>query len=144
MIISSSRLIVVALSLMITIITVSSSITNFFNSFRYTTQDYNIVVQYVSKTSEKYDKLANIGGIKKVDYMNMFYDERTTYNGKNFKNSYIPIMLGLSDSEVYIKELNYKIKDLKYNEILVDEKFAEKNEINKGYILKLKFENINK
>ena len=94
MIISSSRLIVVALSLMITIITVSSSITNFFNSFRYTTQDYNIVVQYVSKTSEKYDKLANIGGIKKVDYMNMFYDERTTYNGKNFKNSYIPIMLG--------------------------------------------------
>ena len=144
MIISSSRLIVVALSLMITIITVSSSITNFFNSFRYTTQDYNIVVQYVSKTSEKYDKLANIGGIKKVDYMNMFYDERTTYNGKNFKNSYIPIMLGLSDSEVYIKELNYKIKDLKYNEILVDEKFAEKNEINKGDILKLKFENINK
>ena len=144
MIISSSRLIVVALSLMITIITVSSSITNFFNSFRYTTQDYNIVVQYVSKTSEKYDKLANIGGIKKVDYMNMFYDERTTYNGKNFKNSYIPIMLGLSDSEVYIKELNYKIKDLKYNEILVDEKFAEKNEINKGDILKFKFENINK
>lgn len=144
MLISSSRLIVISLSLMITIITISSSITNLFNSFRYITQDYDIVVQYVNKTYEKYDKLVNIDGVKEIEYINMFYDEKTTYNGKNFKNSNIPSMLGLSDSKVYIKEFDYKIKDLKYNEILVDEKFAEKNDINKGDILKFKFENINK
>lgn len=144
MIISSSRLIVVALSLMITIITVSSSTTNLFNSFRYVTQDYDIVVQYISKTAEKYDKLVNIDGVKKVEYINMFYDEKTVYNGKKFKDSNVPMMLGLSDSVVYIKEFDYKIKDLKYNEILVDEKFAEKNEINNGDILKIKFETIDK
>ena len=144
MLISSSRLIVISLSLMITIITISSSITNLFNSFRYITQDYDIVVQYVNKTYEKYDKLVNIDGVKEIEYINMFYDEKTTYNGKNFKNSNIPSMLGLSDSKVYIKEFDYKIKDLKYNEILVDEKFAGKNDINKGDILKFKFENINK
>lgn len=142
MLISSSRLIVVALSLMITIITVSSSCTELFNAFRLVTQDYDIVIQNVSKTSEKYNELINIDGVEKVDYLNVFFDEKPTYNGKTFTES--PMILGESEEVAYIKDFDYKISDLKYNEVLIDEKYAEKNEINIGDTLKIKFDTINK
>ena len=55
MIISSSRLIVVAVSLMITIITVSSSFTNMINSFKFVTEGYDIIISGVSKTADNYE-----------------------------------------------------------------------------------------
>lgn len=143
MIISSSRLVVVALSLMLTIITASNSITILFNGFRHSTEGYDIIVQNVSNNAEKYDELTKLDDILGVRYMYYFADEQTTYNnGKKF-NDY-PIFLGEDDSVDYIKELDYKVKDLKDNEALIDEKFAYKNDISVGDILKIKLDTLNK
>lgn len=143
MIVSSSRLIVVAVSLMLTIITVSSSFTNMINSFRFVTDGYDIIVSGVNKTAENYEKLKNIDGVEDVQYMYYFADENTTYNdGKKFKS--YPVMYGADKQVSYIKEYDYKIEDLKYDEILVDEKFAEKNDIEINDKLKIKFDTIKK
>ena len=143
MIISSSRLIVVAISLMIAILTVSSSFTNLFNSFRYTVADFDIFIEYLTKPVEEYHKLQEIDGVENIEYMYCYGDNHTTYNdGKKFNA--IPIILGLNESKIYIKELDYQIKDLKYNEVLIDEKIADKNHIKVDDTLKIKFETLNK
>ena len=139
MIISSSRLIVVAVSLMLTIITVSSSFTNMINSFKFVTEGYDIIIQGVSKTADNYEKLKNIDGVEEIHYLYYFADENTTYNdGKKFKA--FPVMVAADKDMTYIKEFDYKMEDLDYEEALVDEKFAEKNDIEIGDKLKLKFE----
>ena len=53
MLISSSKLIVVALSLMLSIISISDSTTKVFNSFRNLTEGYDIVIQNVNNNAEK-------------------------------------------------------------------------------------------
>lgn len=143
MIISSSRLIVVAVSLMVAILTVSNSFTEVFTSFRYTVDDYDIVIQNVTKSAEEYNKLLEIDEIENVKYMYYFYDADTTYNDGNKFNT-IPIIVGQKETRKYIKELDYKIEDLKHNEILIDEKVAEKNNIEVNDILKIKFGTLNK
>ncbi|MBR3152446.1 MAG: FtsX-like permease family protein [Clostridia bacterium] len=143
MIISSSRLIVVAVSLMLTIITVSASFTNMINSFKFVTEGYDIIISGVGKTEDNYENLKDLDGVEDVQYMYYFADENTTYNnGKKFKS--YPVMYGAKESVSYIKEFDYKIKDLKYDEILVDEKFAEKNNIDIDDKLKIKFDTIEK
>lgn len=144
MIISSSRLIVVAISLILSIITVSTSVTEMFDSFKYVIgSDYDIVIQNVTKSANEYEKLLEVDGVTKIEYMYYFADQDTTYNdGKKFNT--IPIILGQEDERKYIKELDYKIKDLKYDEILIDEKLAEKNNLKVNDTLKIKFGTLNK
>ena len=144
MIISSSRLIVVAVSLILAIITVSTSMTEMFNSFKYVIgDDYDIVIQNIEKSSEEYDKLLEIDGITKIEYIYTVWDDDTTYNdGKKFSTA--PIILGQEDSRKYIKELDYRIKDLKYDELLIDEKLAENNNIKINDTLKIKLGSLSK
>lgn len=143
MLISSSKLIVVALSLMLSIISISDSTTKLFNSFRDLTEGYDIVIQNVNNNAEKYDELTKLDSILGVRYLYAFIDEKTTYNnGKKF--NFYPLIVGEEDSSVFIKEFDYKIKDLKNNEVLLDEKFADKNDISIGDILNIKLETLNK
>ncbi len=143
MIVSSSRVVVVALSLMIAIVTVSSSITNLFQSFRLMVDDYDMIIQNVGKEEQEYEKLKEIEGVTDIHYMHYVYDDTTTYNdGKEFET--IPCFLGMSESRKYIKEYDVKIKDLGYDEILVDDVWAEKNGIEVGDSLKINISRINK
>lgn len=143
MIISSSRLIVISVSLIIAILTVSNSFTELFNSFRYTVEDYDIVIQNVTKKVDEYEKLKENNNVQNLGYIYWFWDNNPTYNGgQKFDTN--PIILGQVDSSKNIKELDYKIEDLKYDEVLIDEKLAEKNNIKTGDILKINFETLNK
>lgn len=143
MIISSSRLIVIALSLMITISIASDSFTNLFNSFRYITGDFDIIIRKTTKKTEEYNKLLKMDSIEDIEYMYYFYDNYTTYNDEEkFKTT--PIIIGQEKTTKYIKEIDYKVEDLKYNEILIDEKLAERNNINVNDTISIKFRTINK
>ena len=141
MIISSSRLIVVSLSLLSTIILVSNSFTRTFTSFREVTKGYDMIVMNVRENHEKYDKLTEIDGVKRVEYLYYYYDEKTTYNdGKKFATT--PIIYTTNNkAQRYVEGINYDINKLKDGEILVDEKVAFKNNIKVGDKLNIKFEN---
>ena len=143
MIIASSRLIVVAIALILSIITVSGSITEIFNSFRYVMgDDCDIIMQNVTKTATEYEKLLEIDEITKIEYMYYAWDEETTYNN-GIKFSTNPIMLGQKEKGKYIKELDYKVEDLKHDELLIDEKLAESNNIKVNDVLNMKFGSYN-
>lgn len=143
MIISSSRLIVVSLSLLSTIILVSNSFTKVFTSFREVTKDYDIIIQNVRETSDKYDKLVDIDGVKQVNYLYYYYDENITYNnGKKFNTT--PVMYATEYDTKYVVGNKMKVKDLKENEIIIDEKVAFKNDIKIGDKLTIHYGDLNK
>lgn len=143
MIIFSSRLIVVAISIILAILTVSVSYTKLFTSFKYTVDDYDIVMENVTKNAEEYNKLLEMENVKKVDYMYCYGDAETTYNnGEKF--NIIPTIVGQKESRKYIKELDYKIEDLKENEVVIDEKYAERNDLKVNDIIKIKWGTLNK
>ena len=142
MIVTSSRVVVVALSLMLAIVTVSSSVTNLFQSFRLMVDDYDMVLTYISKEEKDYEKLLDLEGVTNIEYLHAYWDEVTYNGGKELNVS--PAIVGMKESRKYIVELNYKISDLKENEILIDEVYAEKNNLEIGDTLKLKFATLNK
>lgn len=143
MIISSSRLIVVAISIILAILTVSVSYTELFTAFKYTVDDCDIVIENVTKTAEEYNKLLEIENVKKIHYMYCYWDTDTTYNdGEKF--NIVPTIVGQKESRKYIKELDYKIEDLKENEIVIDEKYSERNNLKVNDVIKIKWGTLNK
>lgn len=143
MIISSSRLIVVSLSLLSTIVLVSNSITKVFTAFREVTKDYDIIVSNVSYNEEKYDELENLDEVKKVDYLYYYYDEKITYNDdQKFKAA--PIIYATKIDAKYIETNKIKVKDLKKDEIIIDEKIAIKNNLKVGDKIKINFNTLEK
>lgn len=144
MIIASSRLVVIAISLLSTIIMMSVAVKNIFTTFNVVLEDFDLVVFNITGTSEKYDKLLEKDEFENIHYMYWYVPTEVTYdNGKQFKQT--PTFYGAKGNDnVEIKELNYKIKDLKYDEMLVDQKFADKNNIKIGDTLKIKIGDINK
>ena len=142
MIVVSSRVVVVALSLMLAIVTVSGSVTNLFQSFRLMVDDYDVVLQNTTKEEEDYKQLLKLEGVTNIEYLHSYWDEITYNNGKKFNIA--PTIVGMKESRKYIDELNYKISDLKENEILIDEVYAEKNNLKIGDSLKLNFATLNK
>lgn len=142
MVVSSTRVVVVALSLMIAIITVSDSVTNLFQSVRLMVDDYDMVIQNVSKEEADYEKLLELEGVTNIEYLHCYWDEVTFNDGKKFDVE--PSITGMKEVRKYVKELNYKIEDLKADEILIDEVYAEKNDLEIGDSLKMKFETLNK
>ena len=143
MIITSSRVVVVALSLMLAIVTVSSSMANLFQSFRLMVDDYDVVIQNTGEEESEYEKLSELDGVTNVRYLHYFYDDKVTYNdGKEFKM--IPCIVGMAESIKYIKEYNVKIGGLEYDEILVDEVWANKEGIEIGDKLEIKLPSVNK
>lgn len=142
MIVSSTRVVVVALSLMIAIVTVSGAITNLYQSFRLMVDDYDLVIQNGSKEEAEYEKLLELDGVTHIEYLHYYWDEVTYNDGNKFNVD--PTFVGAKEARKYIKELNYKIKDLKADEVLIDEIYAEKNEFKIGDTLKIKFATLNK
>lgn len=146
MIISSAKTIVIALTLIISILNVSKVISNMFDSFKYVyfdVYDKSIMVYNLSQDKEQYDKLLAKEYVEDIHYVYHYYDDNVTYqNGKSF--SHVPLFVTAEEVGRDIKELNYKIKDLKNNEILIDEKYLEKNGININDVIKIKFDLINK
>ena len=144
MIIASSRLVIIAISLLSSIILMSNSINKVFNNFRDVTQGIDIIVENTSKQSDEYKKLEILKEIKKVKPIYAIFVEDATYNkGKKFSN---PPGIYAEDerNSNYIKEKDYKIKKLKNNEILIDEKYAAKNKLKKGNKLTIDYGGLNK
>ena len=143
MIISSSRLIVVSLSLLSTILLVSNSFTKIFTGFREVTKDYDMIIMGTSENSKKYDKLTDIDGVNGVQYLYYYYDEKITYNDDK-KFSSIPIIYTTNNNSKYVTTNKKKIEDLKENEIIIDEKMAFKNNLKVGDKIKLNFKDLDK
>jgi len=142
MIISSSRLIVVSLSLLSSIILVSNSFTKVFTSFREVTKGYDVIISNVHEKSDKYDSLVNIDGVNRVNYLYYYFDDEITYNdGKKFKTK--PVFYASDYDNKYI-DSKIKPKDLKSGEVLVDEKIAFKNDLKVGDTLNISFGSLNK
>ena len=143
MIISSSRLIVVSLSLLSTIVLVSTSFTKLFTGFRETTKDYDMTIMNVRENATKYDKLVELDGINEVKYFYYYMDEDTTYNdGKKFAT--MPFLYTNNKDTDLIDTKDKKISELKNDEIIIDEKIAFKNNFKVGEKLKIKYGNLNK
>ena len=132
MIISSSRLVVIAISLLSSIILMSQATAACFTSFREVTKNIDLIVSNPHKSAEEYDYLNDIEGVKEVQFLNSFFADEVTYNnGKKF-NLPPGLYAEKERKNVYIEEIDYKIADLKADEILFDEKYAFKNNIKKG------------
>ena len=142
MIISSSILLVVAVSSIIVILTASSTFSKVYEAFKYI-YDFDLMVENISKSAEEYEKIKEIEGVEKIDFSFWTYDSETSLNdGKKFSIS--PIYVGLEKSQTGIQELNYKVEELKDNEILIDQKLAEKSKININDVIKIKLGTYNK
>ncbi|MBE5927440.1 MAG: ABC transporter permease [Lachnospiraceae bacterium] len=143
MIISSTRLITISLALMISILTISNSFAKSFEAFKYI-WDADVMVMNVSKPAKEYEKLTELEGVKKIEFLYYYMYGSITYNdGKEFKGS-SPCIVGLDKPIDGIKEINYNISTLKDDEILIDEIYAQKNNIKLNDILKMKFDVLNK
>ncbi|MBQ4067650.1 MAG: FtsX-like permease family protein [Lachnospiraceae bacterium] len=143
MIISSTRLITISLALMISILTISNSFAKSFEAFKYI-WDADVMVMNVSKPAKEYEKLTELEGVKKIEFLYYYMYGSITYNdGKEFKGS-SPCIVGLDKPIDGIKEINYNIGTLKDDEILIDEIYAQKNNIKLNDILKMKFDVLNK
>lgn len=144
MIIASSRLVVIAISLLSSIVMMSVALKDMFTSFRVITEGYDIIALNTIGESEKYDKLLEMEEFEKIQYLYWYHPKEVTYNnGEHFKQT--PTFYGgKKGRNTEIQELNYKIEDLKYDEMLVDEKFADKNNIKIGDTLKIRIEELDK
>ena len=148
MIISSSRLVVIAISLLSSIILMSKATADCFTSFREVTKNVDLMISNPHKSSEEYDYLNDIDGVKEVQFLNSYFADDITYTkGKN-KNKKFNLPPGFyaekERKNVYIEEIDYKISDLKDGEILFDEKYAFKNNIKKGDKITMHFGTLKK
>lgn len=143
MIISSSRLIVVSLSLLSTIVLISASFTKLFTGFRETTKGYDMTVMGVRENATKYDKLVSIEGINEVKYLYYYFDEQTTYND-NKKFTTVPLIYTAKKDDEFIKWQGKNITELNKDEIIIDEKVAFKNKLKVGDKIKITYGDLNK
>lgn len=134
---SSTRLVVISTAIMLVIITASFTFNKMIDTFGVQFSGYDLFIRDVSKPYTEYDKLNSINNIDKVDYVFMSSIEgNVTYND-NKKFDTEPMILGMSDAREDVEELNYKIKDLKYDEALFDEIFLKNNHLKVGDRIKL-------
>lgn len=144
MIIATARLTVISLTLIISILNLSKVIDNTFSSFeKLTDGNVDIILYNLSQEKQVYNELLELEDIEDTNYYYFYYDQNLKYND-NKKLSYAPTFIGLKKTDKYIKELNYKIEDLKYNEILIDEKFLENNHLEIGNTINLRFAALDK
>ena len=148
MIISSSRLVVIAISLLSSIILMSKATAGCFTSFREVTKNIDLMISNPHKSAEEYAYLNDIDGVKEVQFLNSYFPEDVTYKKGKSKNKKFNLPPGFyaekERKNVYIEEIDYKIKDLKDDEILFDEKYAFRNNIKKGDTITINFGTLKK
>lgn len=144
LLVSSTMLVVISASIMLVIINVSTTFNKMIDSFSVQFGGCDIFVRDVSKKYNEYDKLTQVYNIEKLDYVFMSSVEgNVTYND-NKKFDTEPMILGMSHSREDIEELNYKIKDLKEDEVLFDEVFLKNNHLKVGDRIKLHIKDTDK
>lgn len=142
MLISSARLVTVSVALMVAILAASTSFSKMFESFKYI-WDMDIIVQNLSKPASDYEKLKDVDGVESVEFLYYYIGEDISVTkGKEFAS--VPVVIGLEKECAGIVSYDYDIENLAYDEILIDEVFAEKSGIEIGDILKLKIEHVGK
>ena len=105
------------------------------DSFSYQFAGCDLFIRDTSKEYEEYNKLLNLKNIEQIDNVFMYSNEEVTFYDKKFDTA--PMILGMKKSRADIQELNYKISDLKEDEILLDEIYLENNNLKVGDTIKL-------
>lgn len=142
MLISSARLVTVSVALMVAILAASTSFSKMFESFKYI-WDMDIIVQNLSKPASDYEKLKDVDGVESVEFLYYYIGEDiSATKGKEFAS--VPVVIGLEKECAGIVSYDYDIENLAYDEILIDEVFAEKSDILVGDVLNLKIEHVGK
>lgn len=137
LLVSSTRLVIISISVMLVIINISATFNKMLDSFSIQFSGYDLFISDVAGSYNEYNRLNGLCNIEKIDYVFMSSNEgNVTYND-DVKFDTEPMILGMSHSRADIEELNYRIKDLKDNEVLFDEIFMKNNNLNIGDKIKL-------
>lgn len=131
LLISSTRLVVISTSIMLVIVNISMSFNSMIDSYKVQFSGYDGTIRDVSKKYNEYASLNNVDNVKNIEYTFMYSNDDITYNdGKKLDVN--PMFLGMDKSNPSIKELDYKIKDLKDDECLFDEILLKNNNLKVG------------
>lgn len=131
LLISSTRLVVISTSIMLVIVNISMSFNSMIDSYKVQFSGYDGTIRDVSKKYNEYASLNNVDNVKNIEYTFMYSNDDITYNdGKTLDAG--PMFLGMDKSNPSIKELDYKIKDLKDDECLFDEILLKNNNLKVG------------
>ena len=131
LLISSTRLVVISTSIMLVIVNISMSFNSMIDSYKIQFSGYDGTIRDVSKKYNEYASLNNVDNVKNIEYTFMYSNDDITYNdGKTLDAG--PMFLGMDKSNPSIKELDYKIKDLKDDECLFDEILLKNNNLKVG------------
>ena len=131
LLISSTRLVVISTSIMLVIVNISMSFNSMIDSYKIQFSGYDGTIRDVSKKYNEYASINNVDNVKNIEYTFMYSNDDITYNdGKTLDAG--PMFLGMDKSNPSIKELDYKINDLKDDECLFDEILLKNNNLKVG------------
>ena len=131
LLISSTRLVVISTSIMLVIVNISMSFNSMIDSYKVQFSGYDGTIRDISKKYNEYASINNVDNVKNIEYTFMYSNDDITYNdGKTLDAN--PMFLGMDKSNPSIKELDYKIKDLKDDECLFDEILLKNNNLKVG------------
>ncbi len=131
LLISSTRLVVISTSIMLVIVNISMSFNSMIDSYKVQFSGYDGTIRDVSKKYNEYASLNNVDNVKNIEYTFMYSNDDITYNdGKKLDAN--PMFLGMDKSNPSIKQLDYKINDLKDDECLFDEILLKNNNLKVG------------
>lgn len=131
LLISSTRLVVISTSIMLVIVNISMSFNSMIDSYKVQFSGYDGTIRDISKKYNEYASINNVDNVKNIEYTFMYSNDDITYNdGKTLDAG--PMFLGMDKSNPSIKELDYKINDLKDDECLFDEILLKNNNLKVG------------
>ena len=131
LLISSTRLVVISTSIMLVIVNISMSFNSMIDSYKVQFSGYDGTIRDISKKYNEYASLNNVDNVKNIEYTFMYSNDDITYNdGKKLDAN--PMFLGMDKSNPSIKQLDYKINDLKDDECLFDEILLKNNNLKVG------------
>lgn len=131
LLISSTRLVVISTSIMLVIVNISMSFNSMIDSYKVQFSGYDGTIRDISKKYNEYASINNVDNVKNIEYTFMYSNDDITYNdGKTLDAN--PMFLGMDKSNPSIKQLDYKINDLKDDECLFDEILLKNNNLKVG------------
>ena len=131
LLISSTRLVVISTSIMLVIVNISMSFNSMIDSYKVQFSGYDGTIRDISKKYNEYASINNVDNVKNIEYTFMYSNDDITYNdGKKLDAN--PMFLGMDKSNPSIKQLDYKINDLKDDECLFDEILLKNNNLKVG------------
>ena len=131
LLISSTRLVVISTSIMLVIVNISMSFNSMIDSYKVQFSGYDGTIRDISKKYNEYASINNVDNVKNIEYTFMYSNDDITYNdGKTLDAG--PMFLGMDKPNPSIKQLDYKINDLKDDECLFDEILLKNNNLKVG------------